>query len=98
MTTTLYISYREMERLKIITRVEQEDLTVIEGAEALDISERQMYRILHHYRLRGAAGLVHRLRGRASNKAYPNESVAAVSGTILRLWPDTVCGKAGTVS
>jgi hypothetical protein len=67
------MNYREMERLKIITRIEQDDLTVIEGGEALDLSERQMYRVLQRYRTAGEAGLVHQLRGRASNKAYPNE-------------------------
>jgi transposase len=67
------MSYREMERLKIITRIEQNDLTVVEGAEALGISDRQLYRILERYRTAGEAGLLHKLRGRASNKAYPDE-------------------------
>lgn len=70
MTSTLHISYREMERIKVITRILQGDLTVVEAAEALGISERQMYRILRRYHTEGEAGLIHRLRGRASNKAY----------------------------
>jgi hypothetical protein len=73
MTRTLHISYREMERVKVITRIEQGDLSVVEAAEALDLSERQMYRVLRRYRTAGEAGLVHQLRGRASNKAYPKE-------------------------
>ena len=72
-TETLHMSYREMERLKIITRVEQDDLTVAEAAEAVGISERQLYRILQRYRTLGAAGLIHGSRGRASNTAYANE-------------------------
>jgi hypothetical protein len=63
-----------MERIKVITRIKQDDLTVVEGAEALGISERQMYRILSRYRTDGESGLVHQLRGRASNKAYGTES------------------------
>jgi len=74
LTSTLHMSYREMERIKVITRIQQADLTVVEAAEALGISERQMYRILCRYRTDGEAGLVHRLRGRASNKAYRAES------------------------
>lgn len=62
-----------MERIKVITRIQQNDLTVVDGAEALGISERQMYRILSRYRTDGEAGLVHRLRGRASNKAFETE-------------------------
>ena len=73
MAATLHISYREMERINIITRVQQDDLTVVEAAEALGISERQMYRILGRFCTEGEAGLLHRLRGRASNKAYPPE-------------------------
>jgi hypothetical protein len=71
LTRTLDISYREMERLKLITRMTADDLTVVEAAEALGISERQMYRVLRRYRTQDEAGLVHRLRGRASNTAYP---------------------------
>jgi transposase len=72
-TSTLHINYREMERLKIITRIEQADLTVVEGAEALDLSERHVYRVLRRYRTEGEAGLIHQLRGRASNKAFETE-------------------------
>lgn len=71
MTQTLHINYREMERAKILTRIVKHDLTVIEGAEALGISERQMYRVLCRYRIEGDAGLMHQLRGRTSNKALP---------------------------
>lgn len=73
LTRTLDISYREMERLKIITRINEGDLTVVEAATALDIGERQMYRVLQRYRAEGEAGLVHRLRGRLANAAYPVE-------------------------
>ena len=74
MTQTLHISYREMERAKILTRIVQHDLNVVDGAEALGISDRQMYRVLARYRADGDAGLVHKLRGRTSNKALPPEA------------------------
>jgi transposase len=62
-----------MERLKVILRIEQHQLTVAEAAESLDLSERQLYRILQRYRAQGEGGLCHRLRGRKSNKAFPAE-------------------------
>ena len=62
-----------MERVKILTRVEHNDLTCGEAADALGISKRQLYRIQQRYRAEGEAGLVHRLRGRPSNKARPKE-------------------------
>jgi hypothetical protein len=62
-----------MERLKVILRHKQHQLTVVEAAESLDLSERQLYRVLKRYRTEGETGLCHRLRGRASNKAFPPE-------------------------
>lgn len=62
-----------MERLKLILRIEQDQLTVAEAAEGLQLSERQLYRILERYRAEGEVGLSHRLRGRRSNKAFAPE-------------------------
>jgi len=72
-TDTITLSSYEMERLKVILRHEQNQLTIVEAAESLDLSERQLYRVLKRYRTEGEAGLCHRLRGRASNKAFPPE-------------------------
>lgn len=73
LTKTITLSSYEMERLKVILRIEQQQLTVAEAAESLDVSKRQMYRILKRYRAEGEAGLCHRLRGRESNKAFAEE-------------------------
>lgn len=62
-----------MERLKVIVRIEHKELTVAEAAESLDLSQRQLYRILKRYRAQGEAGLCHRMRGRKSNKAFAGE-------------------------
>jgi transposase len=73
-----------MDRLKVILRHEQHQLTMVEAAESLDLSERQVYRILKRYRTEGEAGLCHRLRGRASNKAFPPDHRAKA----LRLYQE----------
>ena len=73
MTETITLSSYEMERLKVILRVEHNELTVAEAAESIDLSERQLYRILQRYRAEGEAGLCHRLRGRRSNKSFVGE-------------------------
>ena len=73
LTDTITLRSYEMDRLKVILRLEQKHLTVVEAAESLTLSERQFYRILQRYRGEGEAGLCHRLRGQASNKAYPPE-------------------------
>jgi len=71
MIGTLTMTQKERERLKVIHRLEQHDLTVALGAESLHLSERQLFRILKRYRQQGDAGLVHRLRGQPSHHAFP---------------------------
>jgi hypothetical protein len=65
---TLVMSGKERKRLEVFRRVLAKELTLSKGAELLGISGRQAKRILARYRLQGDAGLVHRLRGRASNR------------------------------
>lgn len=84
MKEPLTMSYQETERLKVISRVEHKELTVVEAAESLSLSERHLYRILHRYRDEGEGGLIHRLRGRASNVAFEAETRKEV----LRLYQE----------
>lgn len=79
------MTHKERERLKVIHRIEQKDLTVALAAESLNLSERQLYRILKRYRQQGDAGLVHGLRGQASHHAHP----AAAKTKALRLYRET---------
>lgn len=46
-----------MERLKVIVRIEDGQLTVAEAAESLGLSQRQLYRLLQRYRTHGEGGL-----------------------------------------
>lgn len=87
MTDTITLNSYEMERLKVIARIEHQELTVAEAAESLDLSERQLYRILQRYRIQGEAGLCHRLRSRKSNKAFSEE----LRKKTLRLYREQYC-------
>jgi hypothetical protein len=73
MEPTITMSMREMDRLKMIVRIKEGKITVVEASESLHMSERQMYRVLARYRMWGEAGLVHRLRGTTSNRGYSKE-------------------------
>lgn len=73
MPETLTMSRKETERLKVISRIEHHELTVTEAAESLQVSERQLYRILERYHTQGEQGLIHCLRGCRSNQSYPPE-------------------------
>jgi transposase len=78
MTEPILMSTREMERLKMIVRIKESKITVLEAAESLHISERHLYRVLARYRAQGERGLVHSLRGKPSNRGYTKEIQAKV--------------------
>lgn len=67
MSTTLTMSDTERERLKVLERVRQQELSDDQAAVAIGVSIRQYYRLKKRYNADGDAGLVHRGRGRASN-------------------------------
>lgn len=69
----LTMSQEELDRVKLIIQIQEQRLTVCAGATMLDLSERQMYRILKRYQLQGEPGLIHRLRGRSSNHGYSKD-------------------------
>lgn len=66
----LTMSRKELDRLKIIEQIEQRKLTVEEASEVLSVSQRQIYRILSRYKKEKEEGLIHKLRGKESNRGY----------------------------
>lgn len=67
------MSQKEIERLLLIKQVDEKKLSIEEAAETMGISERQTYRILKRVREEGAKGVIHKLRGKKSNRGYPEE-------------------------
>jgi len=69
------MSVKERDRLKVIdTLTQQPDgprrLTQAQAAKQLDISERHLRRLQRRYEKEGDAGLIHRSRGRPSNRKF----------------------------
>jgi len=64
----LTMSSKEVDRLKIINQVETKVLTVEEASELIGISARQTYRILKRHKQEGSKGIIHKLRGKQSNR------------------------------
>jgi transposase len=62
------LGQRERDRLKVLHEVEKGHLKQREAGERLRISERQIRRLLHRVRTEGDRGVLHRLRGRQSNR------------------------------
>jgi hypothetical protein len=66
------LSAQDRERLKVLHEVEQGHLQQIEAARRLRLSDRQVRRLQARVRQEGDAGIVHRLRGRGSNRKIPD--------------------------
>jgi transposase len=65
------LTIKELKRLKVVQEIEAGRMTTSEGAEALELSVRQVRRLKKAYREQGAAGLAHGNRGKASTRRTP---------------------------
>lgn len=66
----LIMSRQERDRLQLVIQLTKGTLGVAECAKTLDLSVRQVYRVLARYRAEGDKGVIHRLRGKPSNHGY----------------------------
>ncbi|PHR10116.1 MAG: ISNCY family transposase [Sulfitobacter sp.] len=61
------MSERELNRIEVLSQIEDGRLTIVAAATCLGISTRQMYRLRKTYRTEGAAAIRHKARGQKSN-------------------------------
>jgi hypothetical protein len=61
MDQIITMSMKEMSRLKIVQRIQEDKSTVTEATESVYLCERLMYYVFARYCTKGEAGLVHRL-------------------------------------
>jgi len=66
----LTMSKKERARLVVMAKVMKSEMKISEASDLLGLSYRQTFRIAKRYGAEGAVGLVHRSRGRASNRAW----------------------------
>ncbi|MBI3313441.1 MAG: helix-turn-helix domain-containing protein, partial [Candidatus Omnitrophica bacterium] len=64
------MSQKDLKRLKVLEQAAGKKIKQRKAAEWLGISGRQVRRLIKRMRKEGAKGLVHRLRGRQSNRRY----------------------------
>jgi len=77
---TIEMSTRERKRMALMTRLAEGLLKLREAAEMMRVSYRQAKRIRRRYLQEGDAGIVHRGRGRISNRRRPeNERKRAIA-------------------
>lgn len=70
---TISMSVGERRRLEVFGRVDRGELCLAEAGELLGLSYRQTKRVWRRFREEGDAGLVHRSRGRPSNRQAGSE-------------------------
>src|ERR1700710_294851 len=68
------MSERDLRRIEVLSEVRTGRRTVAAAAAVLAVSERQAYRLLARYEADGGSGLIHKARGRVSNRS-PNEGI-----------------------
>jgi len=78
MRETLALSGKEQARSQVFNRVLEGQLTVVEAAGLLALSERRARRILAAYREEGSVALAHGNRGRQPINALSDELKAKV--------------------
>lgn len=78
----LKMSTREISRLKVIEGVMEKRMTQNTAGTIMGLSERQVRRIVRSVRGFGDQGVIHRLRGRPSNRKIPEE----IEQKVLRLY------------
>lgn len=61
------MSARELNRIEILAQVDDGRLTVENATNMLDLSRRQVFRLLRQFRLDGASAIRHKARGRRPN-------------------------------
>lgn len=84
----LVMSRKERERLKIFARVKRKELNLKEAAELAGLCYRQCRRVYQRQQAEGDRGLVHRSRGRPSNRGSKAEVRAAVLARYRERYPD----------
>lgn len=76
------MSRRETKRLHIIHKALDGQITQAEAARLIDISDRQIRRMIRRIREEGDEGICHRSRGKASNRRLPRK----VKERVLKLF------------
>jgi len=82
------LSQRERDRLKVLYQVEQGHLLQREAAERLRLSDRQVRRLQQRVRVEGDRGVIHRLRGRPSNRKIPDRLQGRILARVRRRYAD----------
>ncbi len=79
---------KELARLHVIKKVAEGEVKQVEAAEVLGLSDRQVRRLVRRVESEGDRGVIHRGRGRTSNRAYPDKLKGKVKALYKKKYGD----------
>ena len=82
------MSQRERDRVKVWHEVERKHLRQREAAERLGLSARHVRRLLRRVKREGDRGVIHRLRGRPSNRRIAGSRQRRIVAEVQRRYRD----------
>lgn len=82
------MNLKELKKLKAIREVIRKHITQKIAAEILDLSQRQVRRLVKRVRLEGDKGIVHRCRGRPSNHKIADKLKSKIIVLYRKKYPD----------
>ena len=88
------MSMREVKRLKALQEAIEGQITQRHAAEILRLSERQVRRLIRAVRTNGERGIVHKARGKPSNRQITSED----RGIAIRAYRETYMGFGPTLA
>ena len=84
----LRMSQKERDRLQVLQEAKQRHITQREAAGQMGVSERWVRKLLARMRKEGDRAVIHRLRGRSSNRKIPDGVRKKVVGLVEREYRD----------
>ena len=84
----LRMSQKERNRLGVMQQVKARQMTLVAAGDVIGLGYRQTKRVWRRYQEAGDAGLVHRGRGRLSNRAKPDAFRQKVLMRYAKRYPD----------
>src|SRR5271166_83811 len=87
-TERIALSQRERDRLRVLHEVQQRHLTQTEAGRRLQLSDRQVRRLLRRVRKQGDQAVVHGLRGRPSNRKVSSGLEQKILARVVQRYAD----------
>ena len=82
------MSKKDLSRVPVLERAVEKSISTKEGAKIIGVSARQFRRLKNNYMKNGAEGIIHKSRGRKSNRAIPKSIKELAIKVIQKDYPD----------